>query len=204
MFLVLSGKKGSGKDSIADRLIKDNPNVKFQKVGLADYLKEIVINLYGLERDICFGPDKNKETKYLWENMPWFNDTEHSDKRGKYVTHREFLQYFGSEICRSIDPCCWTNYLLRNCTKEDVIYINIDCRFPEELNSFLKGNALVIRLLRNPHNDPHISENALNDFPFCENQLLDNRDESLEMSVEKAVKLFNSQAQEKGLEERLI
>lgn len=203
MFLVLSGKKGSGKDTICAEIIKRNPNLKIVRIGLADYLKEICINLYGLDKDVCFGLDKNVPTKYLWEKMPWFNKEKHNDKIGQYVTHREFLQYFGSEICRSIDDSCWVNSLLNICKSEDTIYCITDVRFPSELIPLMSQKSVIIRLLRSPYNDTHQSEIALDNWPFYFDEKIDNTNVSIEKSVEMVVNAFNCQAQVFGINERL-
>lgn len=199
MFLIFSGKKGSGKDTICNEIMKRNPDVKMVKVGLADYLKEICINLYNLDRKVCFGPDKNIPTSYIWKNMPWYRWWKHWTKRNSYVTHREFLQHFGSEICRSIDDKCWVNYLLNYCKDKDTIYCVIDCRFPSEIIPLKTSGrgCVTIRLLRNPYNDQHQSELALDNFMFWPDEILDNRNLTIEESANLAVRLFNEQEQKR-------
>ncbi len=205
MFLVFSGRKGAGKDTICAELIKRNPDIKMVRVGLADYLKEICINLYGLKRDVCFGVDKNVPTNYLWDNMPWYDEKKHSENKGRNVTHREFLQFFGSEVCRAIDDGCWINSLLNTCKDKDTIYCITDVRFPSELEPLMEEDrkTIVLRLLRNPFNDNHQSETALNDYRFFYDELLDNTEMTIEESVDEAVRLFNIQAQGLGYKERL-
>lgn len=199
MFLVFSGKKGAGKDTIAAEIIKKFPNIKFQRIGLADYLKEICINLYGLSREVCFGIDKNVPTKYLWRDMPWYSSLQHKKFANNYVTHREFLQYFGSEVCRAIDESCWVNYLISSCTDPNIIYIVTDCRFPSEIEPLNKAGAITIRLTRNVYNDNHQSETALDGFAWTCNQLLDNSNITIEQTTRLAIFQINEQIKEKGL-----
>lgn len=204
MFLVFSGKKGAGKDTICAEIIKRNPHIKMVRVGLADYLKEICINLYNLDRKVCYGPNKDIDTKYYWRDMPWYNPEKHLDKFEKKVTHREFLQYFGSEICRSIDDKCWVNHLLNSCTDTNTIYCVTDVRFPSELKPLTCDiGTIVLRLLRNPFNDNHQSEVALDNWIFHSNEILDNSSISIDETVELAIKLFNEQSSRYGHKERL-
>lgn len=193
MFLIFSGKKGSGKDTICNEIMKRNPDVKMVKVGLADYLKEICINLYNLDRKVCFGPDKNVPTSYLWKNMPWYRWWKHWIKRNSYVTHREFLQHFGSEICRSIDDSCWVNYLINSCKDKDTVYCIIDARFPSEIKPLMKSGAGVVRLTRNVFNDKHQSEVALDNYPWKSYQIVDNRNSIVATTVHQAIRSINNQ-----------
>lgn len=174
MFLVFSGKKGAGKDTIAAEIMKKPSYFTFKRVGLADYLKEICIKLYGLDEKVCYSLNKDVPTKYIWRNMPWYRWWKYWTKRNKLVTHREFLQYFGSEICRSIDDSCWVNYIIRTCTDKNIIYVITDCRFPSELEPFQRAGAIIIRLTRNPYNDKHQSENALNNHKWGNFEKVDN------------------------------
>ena len=77
--------------------------------SFADPLKVIAIELFGLSEDQCYGTDKDKNTPIdiKWENMPIYKLS--SAKKTGFMTAREFLQYFGTDICRSIKDTVWVD-----------------------------------------------------------------------------------------------
>ena len=128
--------------------------------SFADPLKSIAMQLFGLTRDQSFGTDKDKNTKtdMLWKNMPG------EPKSRKNVTAREFLQFFGTDICRQIKPDVWTSACIsRIRMSQSELAIVPDCRFPNEVEAIKNAGGKVIRFTRNPHKDPHLSENALSE-----------------------------------------
>ena len=62
--------------------------------SLADPLKVICINLFGLTYEQCYGSDddKNSPVNIKWEHVPGVKN-----KKG-YLTAREFMQTFGTDI----------------------------------------------------------------------------------------------------------
>lgn len=200
MFLVLSGKIGSGKDTVLKELIKKFPNKKFVRVGYGDYLKEICVNLFNLDPEIVHGPDKNIPTKYIWKNMPWYRWWKHFFKRNKSVTHREFLQYFGSDICRYINNDCWVDYVIRHFNYPDVIHVVIDARFKNEVKKMIDSKkSVLIRLTRNPFDNKHISETDLDTFAWKGCEIVDNKYLSIPDTVSQVVTNFNLQSENKKL-----
>ena len=74
--------------------------------SFADPLKMIAMRLFGLTEEQCFGTDEDKNTpvNLKWEDMPvGYYGTESELIKG-FMTAREFLQYFGTNICRQIKP----------------------------------------------------------------------------------------------------
>ena len=141
------------------------PYVK--KYSFAAPLKEIAIGLFDLTQEQCFGTDqqKNTLTNVRWGDMPGINVTK--SKKRKKMTAREFLQYFGTEVCRGIKNDVWADRCLKDIYSEDPLLAIIDdCRFPNELDAIQKAGGKVIRLTRSPHEDKHNSEKSLDD---CEN-----------------------------------
>ena len=97
----------------------------------------------------------------MWTNLPNVN---HDESLGA-MTAREFLQYFGTDICRHIKPDIWVesciNRMLESGTELAIVP---DVRFPNEAEAIKKAGGKVIRLTRSPHEDLHESETALNDY----------------------------------------
>lgn len=129
--------------------------------SFADPLKSISIQLFGLSDEQCFGSDEDKNTpiNVKWENMP-----DAGDKSG-FMTAREFLQHFGTDICRKIKDDIWTSSCIRRILSSGTdLAIIPDVRFPNEVEEIQKAGGKVIRLTRKPHEDCHPSETALDDY----------------------------------------
>lgn len=182
------------------------PNVQidtfFQNYGqyiklysFAYKLKEICMDLFGLTHEQCYGTDedKNTKTKIKWEDMPGIvaDRTTWKDlntgvmdaekylkyhKRG-YMTAREVLQYFGTEIGRKIKSDCWTAQLINQIQKDNPeIALVTDVRFENELKAIQKAGGKTIFLKRNyQSSDSHASETGIPDPNVCD-VVLDNTD----------------------------
>ncbi len=154
-------------------------------------LKEMCIDLLGLERVQCYGTDeeKNSLTNICWEDMQG-NSTIEEDDEGfativpfceGFMSGREVLQYFGTDIFRKANPKVWTDAglnLFRYHGTEMGVFT--DVRFPNELDAVEEVGGKTIRLLRRPHVDLHASETALDDTPHDKfSAVIDNRDMSI-------------------------
>ena len=110
---------------------------------LADPLKRIAIDVFGLPEDKVYGTDddKNELTHLLWENMPGIY-TGYESGLHEYVTYhqsgpmtiREFLQYLGSDVFRKINSEVWLDTLFRRIKKDNSRLALIgDVRFDNEI-----------------------------------------------------------------------
>ena len=123
------------------------------------------MQLFGLTEKQCYGTDedKNTHTDIMWGNLP--NVTTHHTSLPNPMTAREFLQYFGTDICRCIKPDVWVeNCINRMLGSGTELAIVPDVRFPNEADAIKQAGGKVIRLTRSPHEDSHESETALNDY----------------------------------------
>jgi len=128
--------------------------------SFADPLKIIAIQLFGLTEKQCFGTDDDKNTpiNVKWERMP---DTTTKGRTG-FMTAREFLQNFGTDICRSIKSNVWTSACLTRIQRDDSeLAIVPDVRFPNEIEAIQEAGGKVIKLTRRPYQDDHSSETSL-------------------------------------------
>lgn len=150
----------------------------------ADPLKEMAINIFGLEPQQVYGSDKDKNTltHILWDNIP-FND----EKSGN-MTSREFLQHFGTNIVRRIYGEAWVRATINSILKEESeVAIIPDVRFPNEVDAIKKIGGIMIRLTRNIHNSYHESEVALDKEHFDWKNfdlIIDNEDLKIEQLSE--------------------
>lgn len=174
-----------------------NP-VSIKTYAFADTLKTFLIEHFGLTYEQCFGTNeqKNEFTNVRWDRFPVYlrwkytpagiaNTKIQSEtdfiaseileyglnipmKNGK-MTAREVMQVFGSDVCRQVYADCWANATLNRIKFENKQYAFVcDARFPNELDVFKPYNPYVIRLGRNPFNDKHISETALDTYDFAQ------------------------------------
>lgn len=151
----------------------------------ADALKEMSINLFGLNTNHVYGGDKekNEQTHLLWENMP-----ECPSGSSGNMTVREFLQHFGTNLVRRIHNNAWVNLTMNKINYEQSeIAIIPDVRFPNEVKAIKDNGGVVIRLTRDLHHSAHDSEIALDKENFDWDMfdlILDNDDLSIEQLCE--------------------
>ena len=161
-----------------------------QAFSFADPLKAICVNLFGLSHSQCYGSDddKNSPVNIKWEHVPGVKD-----KKG-YLTAREFMQVFGTDICRCIKPDIWTKSCIDRIYESGTeLAIVSDCRFPNEVEAVQQAGGKVIRLTRNPFDDKHVSEKALDDYEGFD-YVMDNAS----MDVDKANRTLLDKLKEWG------
>ncbi len=201
--IIFTGKSQSGKDygcnyvqqTLGDIMIPheresdcySNGGPKAKIYTFAYALKNFVRDVFGVPHEQVWGTNEQKDmlTHLKWENLP----TTHayieqlkatmSNKHDVYMTGREVLQVWGTDICRHFYGDCWAFSTLAQIYKENPAYALIsDARFPNELDIMkltgvcekfrdkISVEPIVIRLLRNPLNKKHKSETALDNYNF--------------------------------------
>ena len=198
-----------GKDIGFKNVLPNLIDPKLIKVyAFADSLKETISNIFNIPLHLLYGTDKAKDTltKIRWSNFPGcITNRYHYDSLTKwterrkssvpphrffnhnffyhedgFMTIRELLQFFGTDICRKMYNDCWVNSTFSRIEKENPEYAVIcDMRFDNEHMVSVDKKATVVHLLkRNKNKTLHISENGLsNNLKWdCE---LDNRDGDL-------------------------
>lgn len=95
MIIGLNGKIGSGKDTIADFLVKE---YGFAKIGYSDVLYDAVCALWGisLEEALDWKNNHGNSIDLVEINIDVTGDVRYS------YTWREFLQLFGTEMGRRV------------------------------------------------------------------------------------------------------
>lgn len=126
MIIGISGIAGSGKDTLADFLVKEN---SFVKVALADPLKRIAKEVYEFTDDQLWGPSASRNAPDTRYPRPCSLCAEHGsiDGRGPcplcagtkttYLTAREALQTLGTEWGRHRYGNTWVDYAMRRAKK---------------------------------------------------------------------------------------
>lgn len=194
------GKNGKG---ILDLNQNNDEYIEYAKKNIwpyiksysfAHYLKEICMELYGLTYEQCYGTDdeKNSLTDIRWSDISFalpprtVGELKRSHKFNEFLTGREFLENFGTKICRQINEYCWTDKCLKDIKKEMVpLAIICDARFPNEITRSVEFGAKTIRLARNPFNSQTAPEKALDSYlPSDYDLYVDNRSMSIDQKNE--------------------
>lgn len=173
--IALSGRKQSGKSTAGEyieKVIKEKDSSRRIKLySFADPLKQdICINLLGLTYDQCYGTDedKNTYTKVRWRDLPIEIQTKHINDLAisEYLIARQVMEVIGTEIFRKLYNNIWVDATINKIKNEQYdIAILLDNRFPNEVDSVLENNGLVIRLARDIYGSYSDAEVAL-DAPF--------------------------------------
>lgn len=167
----------------------DNMWPFIKQYAFATALKELASALFNIPRENLFGTDdqKNELSSYNWEDMP----TKVKGKSGP-MTYREFMQYFGTNICRKIYPDIWTQRTIKDILAEESLYsIITDARFPNEVDAVKKAGGKVIKLTRTTSEDTHDSETALDEYEDYD-AVIDNRDMTIQESCESLINILDS------------
>lgn len=154
MFVLgLSGKKHSGKSTVAKHLVEKHG---FYEMSWADPLKmHIGMSIMGFTFDQVYGERKEVVDEY-WGDTP-----------------RAFLQKIGTDLFRDqLDTDFWVKAGKRHIAKlqeggHNKIVVS-DCRFPNEVEAITQMGGRSIRVTRENYHVPdfHASETALDGFKF--------------------------------------
>jgi len=160
--------------------------------SFADALKSMCVNLLEIPYETIYGTNKQKDelTHLLWENMPgvitdeelWNHILELYPEGLEpvdlvyhatgYMTGREVMQYFGTDVMRGIYGPVWINNTLKRIAAEQTeLALITDIRFPNESDGVVKFGGEVIRLLRElSPDDRHSSETQLDSENYDHNK----------------------------------
>lgn len=171
-----SGKKGSGKDTLAKFLFENSVDLFGVEASIHSFagpMKNVCIDLFGLDHNQVFGTDdeKNTPTKYRWEDFPI-----NPENKTGFMTAREFLQEFGTAIVRKTNSNVHIEACFRKIKKEkNALNFITDVRFVNEVKSIQAADGIVIRLTREIDEDSHQSEIELDNSLDLFDLVLDNR-----------------------------
>lgn len=156
--ISISGKIGSGKDTIADIIMQYTPYHRWQVKKFAGKLKDIAEILTGVPK-INF---EDQEFKQQDMGPEWG------------MTYRDLLQKLGTEAMRNgLHKNVWVNALFAdyqfNIEEDEQIpyWIITDSRFPNELAAVKEHNGIAIKVIRDSGNTigtTHTSETALDNY----------------------------------------
>jgi hypothetical protein len=220
LIIGLAGAKKSGKDTCGDhilRLASDKGIYNAKKYAFAFELKEFCIRCFNLPRDVVYGTDEQKNTtltEIRWSEFPLFSASQ-IDKINKggmwglpeeemelyyrgidkeFMTVREVLQYFGTEIVRRIYSEAWVISCLNRINEENPdLAVIIDARFPNEVTGLKYYGGKTVRLTRQVHSDGHASETSLLPENFDQKQfdyVVDNQNQTKAETLGEIERIF--------------
>lgn len=150
MIIGISGKFGTGKDTAALCILEEYPDYHITPIARA--LKEICARLLSTPVEFQYTREGKATT------MPG-----HDNTVGRYQ------QLLGMKIRELFGEDIWVNITINDPKPYKII---TDVRFPNEVAAIERAGGIIIRLERqgvelNDGRDPmHISETALDDYPF--------------------------------------
>jgi hypothetical protein len=148
--------------------------------SFADTLKWLCVDLFNIDAHKIYGNDeqKNELTQYDWCAMPGSRR-----RNAKLMTGREFMQHFGTNVMRKMYENVWVDNTMKRILQEgSSIAVIGDVRFPSEANAILENDGDVVRLTRNPYDDQHESELALDPKNYDQDKfthVVDNEDSDI-------------------------
>jgi hypothetical protein len=156
MIIGLSGYAQTGKDTIADYLIK---NYGFTRVAFADPIRKA---LYSLNPNINIADMRGVPLASSVDGMGWDSVKVFSPDA------RELLQRMGTEVGREIfGENFWVNQAMKKAQEHDRVVFT-DVRYPNELAAILEASGTVWRVIKDDVEavNRHPSETALDDYIF--------------------------------------
>lgn len=157
----IRGALQAGKDTTGQFLIQQlgSADYKVERKSFADNLKEAVALIFGFHPNYVFSDHfKTGSTNVTRLEVP-------GEQGVKKLTGRELLQFFGTEICRSMDYNCWARGPINHFKQNDVdIGIITDLRFPNEVRVLRDEDipSFIIKIERPGfEGDGHASERSL-------------------------------------------
>lgn len=149
--------EGEGEKYILDNVDNILPiTCMWEKHAFADKLKECASIILGVPR-FMFESGEFKES---------FTSLLLSNKEGEPMTNREFLQYFGTEVGRSIDKDLWIKALMYSYGRDkESHWIVPDVRFPNEADAIRNAGGVLWKIERDGSGaGNHISEKLIDDI----------------------------------------
>ena len=156
MLVGLCGRKRSGKDTAADLLVHE---LGFVRVALADALRDLVAESFGIPRDFMIGIDRERELGQL--TIPKWEST--SEGAHLSLSVRALLQRCGEGARRAFGRDFWLRHL--EAALDDLApgarVVVTDVRYPNEVAWLRRygpisvGRRLVVRLNRSDEVDLH-------------------------------------------------
>lgn len=171
--IALSGKKRSGKDTFAARLIEAHG---FTRIAFADPMRAAALALdpiIRIEQDetgplIAAGAPLLARYVVTTLRLSEVVDAVGWETAKSVREVRRTLQRLGTEAGRQVlGEDVWVDAAMRQAEQVDGPVVITDCRFTNEADAVRARGGIVVRIVRDglPAGDTHPSETALDDYP---------------------------------------
>lgn len=141
MIIGITGRIGSGKDTIADYLCTFHG---FRRLSFASSLKDAVSCVFGWDREMLEGTTKTSR-EWREEVDQWWAERLNIP----HLTPRWILQYWGTEVFRqNFHDDIWVASLENRLRQSSDNVVITDCRFPNELRAISNAGGITIRVER--------------------------------------------------------
>lgn len=141
MIVGITGRIGSGKDTIAEYLID---NYGYQRMSYASTLKDAVAAIFHWDRTMLEGDTKESRVQREQVDEWWAKRL-----NIPHLTPRWVLQYFGTDVCRkAFHDDIWIASLENKLSRMGENVVISDCRFPNEFYSLKRLGATTLRVER--------------------------------------------------------
>ena len=170
MLIGIMGYKGHGKDTLAQAILRHNP--QYRVTHFADALKEMCKEIFGLTDYDVYDPI-GKETHFPFGDYIELDHylQEMSDYTGLILRYRELiansprevLQLVGTEYIRSVKDSYWVDSVGDFCYNNLDVLIP-DSRYPNEIQKIKALGGMNVWVLRDDlpaPTDGHASENSV-------------------------------------------
>jgi hypothetical protein len=138
MLIGIVGLIGSGKDTVAERLVTHHG---YKRDSFAKSLKDAVSSMFNWDRELLEGRGNASRE---WREQP---DEYWSERFGKPITPRWVLQYFGTEVMRGqMYDGIWVDSCLGRYNGENTVIS--DTRFVNEIKKIKAKNGKIILVKR--------------------------------------------------------
>ena len=138
MLIGLVGLIGSGKDTVAERLITHHG---YKRDSFAKSLKDAVSSMFNWDREMLEG---NTTSSRHWREQP---DKFWSERMGAEITPRWVLQYFGTEVMRQgMYDGIWVDSVIGRYKGENTVIS--DTRFQNEIKTIKAHGGMIVLVKR--------------------------------------------------------
>jgi hypothetical protein len=138
MLIGLVGLIGSGKDTVAEKLVEEHGYIRD---SFARSLKDAVSSMFNWDRELLEG---NTSESRKWREQP---DAFWSEKMGKEITPRWILQYFGTEVMRGkVYDGIWVDSVIGRYKGENTVIS--DTRFINEIKTIKAHGGKIVCVKR--------------------------------------------------------
>ena len=179
----IMGAIGSGKSSVADHLVKGRG---FKSLGFADTLKDMTLDVLGLQVQHCYGTQEEKNAPvpglepigvdFAEFGWPW------TDRVGEQWSGRYLLEFLGTDVFRAIQPDVWVNAAMRRVKVDQHLYklhdqagggcirhVFADVRFQNEVDAIYQAGGHMWRTVvtdRAAETTGHVSDPGGTELTF--------------------------------------